>query len=180
MNYAFQQIRNFFETLITIYAYLDIKMKIIFSILGGVILSPVFVFIKDFSETFLEIIIPETAVIGVTFALLILNTIFGGIKHKKLGEFKAKDLYTKFIFKLALACGGLILFQISTFISRDSNFFSEVFNFCSMSTMYVWLGFDTAKQMYISSNGSFPPKIIMERFGLDIKKLIKENEIDEK
>jgi len=178
MTFAMQFIRIFFETSILFFHYFDLKFKIGYSIFLSILLSPILVALKNFLELMFSIVIPDLVAIAVVLALLMLNTWIGAWKHFKCKTFNPKKLFTKFLEKLGICTAGMILFQISNFIASDSTFMQDVFSISSMSVMYLWLGIDTAKLLYVISNGKFPPPIIMERFQIN-NEILKEN-ADEK
>ena len=162
-----QLIRRSFEFSIFIFECFDLKIKLAYSAFLGIMLSPVLVWIKKFIELVFEVAIPDIVALSVVFVLLMLNTWIGAWKHWKDKQFNAKKLFTKFLEKTAICIAGMILFNVSNFIAKDSSFMQEVFSISSLSVMYLWLGIDTAKLLYIVSKGKFPPSIIMERFKIN-------------
>jgi hypothetical protein len=95
-----------------------------------------------------------------TMALLI-DLLVGVAKYLKLNKFSFKDMVLGLIIKVLVAYGGLLIFL--SFASLENGWISEWFMLVSRFTILLYPAGSALANMYVLTEGSFPPISFMKR-----------------
>lgn len=125
------------------------------------ITSPIFATIALFFEPLRRLVTDELSFFIILTMAIIIDLIIGAIKYWKLKKFCFKQLVLGLMVKVAVAYGGMLLFL--AFKSLDPGIAAEWFGLIAKFTVLLYPAGSAFSNMYIVTDGKFPPIGFMKR-----------------
>jgi hypothetical protein len=101
--------------------------------------------------------------ISFVLGAIMIDLFFGVWKHLKLRTFSAKKLAIGLVMKLSLAVAGGFLFEGLNFLMADADYLLIGSQIVTRVIILMYPALSAFKNMYVVSDGTFPPRALMGR-----------------
>lgn len=132
-------------------------IKIFQSFEGASVLATAALLLKPLKD----MVYNELSFFSILTMAIIIDLIIGGLKYWKINMFSFSQLVVGLIIKVTVAFGGITLFL--AFKSLDPGIAAEWFALVAKFTVLLYPAGSAFTNMYILTNGRFPPIGLMKR-----------------
>lgn len=127
------------------------------------IASPFVLIINTLMTEFSVWVFDSRIYISIVLFAILVDWFFGSWKHLKRRTFSLKNNAIGLLTKISLTVGGGFLFEGVNFLTKDTAVVSSLLEVITRLVVFFYPTLSALQSIYIVSEETFPPKILIER-----------------